>query len=153
MMNGGVITAKRPKWFFDPEGNMPAEVTLKLTVPAAVNMSWEAWVGAVAGRVRTLEDRYAARRLRDGKRILGRRAVLKQNASDKPNSHEPRRGMKPRVACKDKWKRIEMLQRSKAWLQQYRAALLRYRAGDRSVVFPAGTWQLFVEGYVVRAAG
>jgi len=152
MMNGGVIKAKRPEWFFDPDGNMPAEVTLKLTVPPAIDMSWQAWVGAVAGRVRDLEERYAARRLRDGTRILGRRAVLKQSPWDKPKGHEPKRGMKPRVACKDKWRRIAMLQRSKAWLQQYRAALVSYRAGNRSVVFPWGTWQLFVERHVVCAA-
>jgi len=55
----------------------------------------------------------------------------------------PRRQLSPRVASKNKWRRIEALQRNKAWLAAYRAAFARLRAGFGDAVFPAGTYELF----------
>jgi hypothetical protein len=58
--------------------------------------------------------------------------------------------MKPRVAARDKWKRIEALSRLVDFLARYREALLAMRAG-REFVFPAGTYGLRV-AYGVRCA-
>jgi hypothetical protein len=49
--------------------------------------------------------------------------------------------MSPRVACKNKWARIEALQRNKAFIEQVRDARHENLAG-RDVVFPAGPWWL-----------
>jgi len=57
--------------------------------------------------------------------------------------------MRPRVAGRNTWRRIEALQRSRAWLVAYRKALLAYRQGIE-VLFPAGTYQLYVDGHVAR---
>jgi hypothetical protein len=46
----------------------------------------------------------------------------------------------PRVACKDKWRRIERLQANKAWKAEYCERRDRWRAGDRDTVFPHGTY-------------
>lgn len=65
--------------------------------------------------------------------VVGRAAVIKQHKNAKPTGREPSRGMSPRAACKNKWARIEALQRKKA---QYREARAEKIAG-RNVVFPA----------------
>ena len=64
-----------------------------------------------------------------------------QRWNDSPNTREPRRGLSPRVACRNKWARIEALQRNKAFLDQYRAARADHLAG-REALFPPGTWWL-----------
>lgn len=53
------------------------------------------------------------------------------------------------MAGRNTWRRIEALQRSRAWLVAYRKALLAYRQGIE-VLFPAGTYQLYVDGHVAR---
>ena len=52
--------------------------------------------------------------------------------------------MKPTIAGRSKWARIEALGRAKAWLAAYREALGRFVAGARDVVFPVGTWHMRV---------
>jgi len=55
-------------------------------------------------------------------------------------SVERRRGLNPRVAARDKWKRIEALHRLASFVSAYRTALLEWRRGVVGVVFPAGTY-------------
>ncbi len=81
---------------------------------------------------------------------VGRATILKQHWNAKPGSREPRRGLSPRLACKNKWARIEALQRNKAFIEQYRDARNEKLAG-RDVVFPAGTWWLHRFAGVKRA--
>ena len=49
--------------------------------------------------------------------------------------------LSPRVACRNKWARIEALQRNQAFLDQYRGARADHLAG-RDALFPPGTWWL-----------
>jgi len=83
----------------------------------------------------------AAERLEKGIRIVGRKAVLRQHWRASPNTREPRRGLSPRVACKNKWARIEALQRNQVFLDLYRAARADHLAGHEAL-FPPGTWWL-----------
>ena len=66
--------------------------------------------------------------------------MMAQGWNDSPDSFEPRRGMSPRIAAKNKWARIEAIQRSQAWLVAYYEALARFVKGEREVEFPRGTW-------------
>ena len=75
---------------------------------------------------------------------MGVRAVMRQWPFDSPKSREPRRGMSPRVACQDKWRRIETLQRMKRFEERYEAAWLRFKGGERKVPFPVGTYWMVV---------
>jgi hypothetical protein len=59
-------------------------------------------------------------------------------------------GLSPRVACKNKWARIEALQRNKAFIEQYRDARIAKLAGQ-DVVFPVWTWWLHRFAGVKRA--
>ena len=65
---------------------------------------------------------------------------------------KPRRGLKPRIACRDKWKRIEALGRLAAFVDAYRSALRAWRLGRSGVVFPAGTYLVRVTHNVACAA-
>ena len=67
---------------------------------------------------------------------------------ERPKSVEPRRKMNPRVKTRDKWRRIETLQRNKRFYEEYREAFLRHRAGEADVLFPYGTWWLRIYGGV-----
>jgi hypothetical protein len=68
--------------------------------------------------------------------------VLAQSPFSRPPRGEPKFGLKPRIASRDKWRRIEVLQQLKDFLCSYRDARLARRAGAPDVVFPAGTYHL-----------
>ncbi|MBL8621322.1 MAG: hypothetical protein JNK64_08465 [Myxococcales bacterium] len=99
------IRVRRPPEFFDPAGEMPAEVTLALTVPPELERGDELR-GELAAMVAAAEEHYARVRRKAGVRVLGRRAVLAQDWRDRPRAPEPRRGLRPRVAARDVWRRI-----------------------------------------------
>jgi len=87
------------------------------------------------------EKAAATERARTDKRIVGRAVVRSQHWNDSPRSRELRRGLDPRVACKNTWRRIEALARNKAWLEGYRRARAAFVAGVHAT-FPAGTYWL-----------
>ena len=71
--------------------------------------------------------------------------MLAQRPFARPGPGEPRRKLNPRVAARDKWKRIEALSRLVGFLRAYRDALSALRAGVRDVVFPTATYLLRIE--------
>jgi putative transposase len=87
----------------------------------------------------------AQERRQKGIKLVGRKAVLRQHWGHSPNTREPSRRLSPRVACRDKWARIEALQRNRVFLDQYRCARADHLTG-REAVFPAGTWWLCRHG-------
>jgi len=72
--------------------------------------------------------------------FLGRKAILKQKPWESPTSFAQRRQMSPRIACKNKWARIEAIQRATTFVEAYREALKRFMAGEKDVEFPLGTY-------------
>jgi hypothetical protein len=90
----------------------------------------------------------------EGRRLLGREAVLAQDPFDCPKGYDLRFGLNPHVACKDKWGRIEALGRLKEFLEAYREAWNAFKSGDKDVVFPAGTyWMARHAGCAVASLG
>lgn len=134
------IRVKRPPVFFDPDGEMPKEVTLTLTVPPELERGDELR-DELAALVTAAEEHYARVRRKTGARVLGRRAVLAQDWRDRPRAREPRRRLRPRVAARDVWRRVEALRRNHAFLAAYRAARQLWLA-KRPVAFPPGTYWL-----------
>ncbi|HEX9049014.1 MAG TPA: hypothetical protein VF841_00615 [Anaeromyxobacter sp.] len=141
-IGGEAFVVKRPKRFFDPKGRLPEEVTLRLTVPPGFD-SAEQFRGELE---RGLEAREADARSRHHARggFLGVARVLAQKPTARPAPGEPRRALNPRVAARDKWKRIEALGRLVEFLRAYRVAWKARRAGNAGVVFPQGTYLLRV---------
>jgi putative transposase len=75
---------------------------------------------------------------------MGVARVLAQKPFARPAPGEPRFKLNPRVAARDKWKRIEAISRLKSFLSEYRTAWLERKAGIANVVFPPGTYHLRV---------
>jgi putative transposase len=141
--HGKPLVASRPKHFFREDGPMPEVVSLTLAKPIDFkDLATDAFAALVLERVRTYEENAAAERRRTGAQVLGRRGVLQQKWSARPDSREPRRHLKPRVAARSKWSRIEALLRNHHFRDAYAAARDAFSAGIRDVVFPAGTYWL-----------
>jgi putative transposase len=141
---GAAIIAKRPEFFFDPKGYLPPTATIQLCRPPGFEDD-EHFVATLTDRIRSAEDDAAAELGRAGRSFLGAARVLAQKPFARPAPGEPRRQLSPRVACRNKWKRIEALRRVTKFVAAYKAALAAWRAGDRTALFPAGTWQMRVQ--------
>jgi REP element-mobilizing transposase RayT len=152
-IGGATIHVKRPKHFFRAEGPMPEVARLQLTCPPGF-ASVEAFREALGAKVAELE-REAARKLSDeGRTFLGVAKVLAQRPEARPATGEPRRGLSPRIAARDKWRRIEAIGRLKGFLASYRAAWEAFVRGARRTVFPHGTyWMRVTYGASCAPAG
>ena len=64
-----------------------------------------------------------AERLHNGIKLVGRKVVLRQHWNAGPYTLDPRRGLSPRVACRNKWARIAALQRNMAFSDPQSACL------------------------------
>ncbi len=122
---------------------MPESEWLTFSVPPGF-ASAEAFQAAVVAELAERERKAAAEREAKGIGVLGARRVKKQKRTDRPDSREPRRGLDPKIAAKDKWKRIEAIQRLVSFLERHRDALARFFLGERNVVFPEGTYLMRV---------
>jgi REP element-mobilizing transposase RayT len=142
VMRKGKIVAKRPDVFFSEKGSMPENITLEITRPAIYeHLNTSQFIDMFSEAIREKERELRAQAKRSKKRFMGKRKVLKQNPFDRPATTAPWRNLKPQVAG-NKWRRMEALGRIKDWLQAYREAWRKWKAGARDVVFPPGTYAL-----------
>jgi putative transposase len=137
------LTARRPKAFFDPKGYLPETVELELSAPPGFASAAE-FRALLSAALQDLEQKHHQEISAQGRRFLGVARVLAQNPFARPNAGEPRFELKPRIAARDKWRRIEGILRLKSFVHEYRQALARWSSGARHVVFPAGTYLLRV---------
>jgi REP element-mobilizing transposase RayT len=152
-IGGKRLTIHKPRKFFDPKGPLPETAELGLSAPSGF-ASAEEFRGQLVVELARLEEEAARELASQGRRFLGAARVMIQNPFSRPAPGEPRFGLKPRLASRDKWKRIEGLQRLRDWEARYAAALEGWRAGIRDVVFPPGTWLMRVlHGAACAAAG
>jgi putative transposase len=136
-------SVERPKYFFRATGPMPESATLELVCPPGF-ASIEEFRRQLVEAVAALEDHAATELAAVHRVFLGTRQVLAQEPGDRPAPGEPRRRLNPRVAARDKWKRIEAIHRLKSFLSDYRSAWLAFTRGFRSAVFPNGTYWMRV---------
>jgi putative transposase len=149
----GPLQFFRPRHFFREKGSMPERAELELVAPSVFNDPAD-YIARVRLEFEASEARARARATESGKGFVGVARILKVRPTAKPASQEVGRGLKPRVACRDKWKRIEVLGRLAAFVDAYRSALRRWRRGQLGVVFPAGTYLARVtHGVACAAAG
>jgi hypothetical protein len=66
--------------------------------------------------------------------------VLRCDPNERPGTREPRRQLNPRVAAADTDTRVGAIGRWQSFRSEYRQAWLQWRDGDRTAIFPAGTW-------------
>ena len=142
---GREITAKRPAHFFRKAGSMPAQVTLRVTIPAELGPAEEV-IREVCEGIDRFERAVATERRRTGAGVIGRRRILSQSWKDSPSSIELRRVCRPRFAGGIDV-RIPEIERYRAFLYAYKHAREQWLAG-RNVLFPAGTYWLSRFAYV-----
>lgn len=135
---------ERPRGFFREKGPLPDRAVLRLSVPDALTETTDDPVELLERAVHEREQEIQLRFRAEGRRFLGWRRVLAQSPFGRPESAAQRRNLNPRIAARDKWRRIETLQRLKDFLDAYRRARRRYLEGDRSVLFPWGTYGMRV---------
>jgi len=141
-----------PDIFFDEEGELPDDVCLEFVRPQIFPEFGDEELSArlreaVATRVQRARKDMELR----GLPFLGRNAVLRQAFSAAPNTPAPRRNPSPRIASKSTPARIRAIQRMLEFGKEYRAARLSWRAGNRGVTFPAGTYALRIHAGVACA--
>ena len=107
--------------------------------PGFEHMTLEEVIEHFETLLREAEDKLIARRRRSGKRVLGKRRVLKLNPFDGPSTRAKRGKLNPRFASRD----AALMTRAQAERRQFHAdydkANDMWRKGLRDVVFPAGT--------------
>ncbi|MBN1916315.1 MAG: hypothetical protein JW889_00280, partial [Verrucomicrobia bacterium] len=140
LLRGRPLRAVRPRHFFRADGPMPAEVQMTLSIPSELGPAVE-FLAELEQRVRDVEAKAAAERLRTGRRVCGRRAVLQQSWRGQPTSCAPRRNLRPRIAARNLWARLEALLRNREFIIAYTQARKSWRE-DASVRFPPGTYWL-----------
>jgi hypothetical protein len=141
-LGGQTLHATRPWRFFRKDGLQPESLTLTCVRPTAFrHLAPGEWRALLEERLRAVETAAAKERRVQGKRLLGKRQVLRQRPTDRPQSYEPRRRLSPRVAGSNKWARIEALQRNKTFLWAYRQARDLWQSG-LDAIFPVGTYWL-----------
>ncbi len=140
LMSGTSIRATRPTHFFAKRGSMPETVTLKLTIPRELGDRDEI-LAEVRARVASVEREEARQRAATGRKVIGRYAVLRQSWRDSPTSREPRRGLRPTIAARSLWARLEAIQRKREFVAAYRFARAALLVGS-PIPFPYGTYWL-----------
>ena len=156
----GVITARigercevdMPDVFFDPEGSLPASVSLAFTRPPIypqldVGTLARLLASAVERHVRNAREALA----RAGRKFLGAKAVRQQPVHATPHTSEPRRNPNPRIAAHHRPERVQAIRNLMAFQRAYRAAWHAWRHGKREQVFPAGTYALRIYARVACA--
>ncbi len=140
------MVAKRPSWFFPEHSTLPEQVELRFVRPPEyAHLTREQWAKMLRDEVTKKENE--AHDKRNGP-VVGRKTILNRSAFSCPKSSAQRRGLRPRVASKNQWRRVELLQANRRFQQRYRAAYTLRREGDHDVLFPQGTYRLRLQGLV-----
>jgi REP element-mobilizing transposase RayT len=151
LIGGEGIVFERPRGFFREDGPMPATARLRFHPPPGFENDPEL-VQELLRRLERAEVRAAAALASQGRSFMGVARVLAQKWYARPKGGEPRRGLSPQVACRNKRKRIEALSRLTAFRAAYQEALAAWKRGVRDVTFPPGTWLMRVQHRVCCSA-
>lgn len=135
---------RRPRIFFRANGTMPEQVELQTMLPPEIlaNETAESWEARVRAALEEEEKAARERRIRAGKRVAGRKAVLRASPFDAPSTIEAPSTLRPSLAAADREKRIEELRDLRAFRVAHEAARLRFVQGERDVIFPPGTYRM-----------
>jgi putative transposase len=135
----------RPLSFFRDKGAtaLPERARLTLVLPPGFD-SPARFRRAVSDALHLREEAAALRLAAQHRGFLGVQRILAQRPFKRPPRPEPRRGLDPRLACRDTWKRLQALGLLLEFLRAYRRAFLAWRARDPLTLFPHGTYLMRV---------
>ena len=130
----------RPKMRFFARSKLPEEVELEVTVPPQfAHLGKEEFVRQYEERVKEQVEALKAERGREGEKVKGAYAVIRQRRDGRPKTRELGRGRDPVIACKNKERRLNAIREERIFRSDHREARKRMAAGEAGVVFPAGT--------------
>jgi hypothetical protein len=137
----------RPRSYFREEGDCPPDLTLSFERPRSRDGRHDElrdWRARVA-RAIALKTAAAHRNvLAAGRHFLGRAAVLAVSFIKRARAYEQRFGVIPTFAAMARSVREELGRVERYFRKRYRQALERWCAGERTAVFPPGTWWMVV---------
>lgn len=144
-----VIRAERPDVWFDEDSELwPDVVELKIVMPEALLDEYgsvEAAQSAIALEVERFERKAREEVKRKGGAFLGAERATRVKITDRGRKWELFGARNPTFAAGgDVEAALAAVERLQAFRTAYREALERWRAGERDVVFPWGTWELRV---------
>ncbi len=144
LVQPGTYKAVKPRFFFRSEedkGRLPDSLKLRITAPPVAGSVGER-MELVYGVARAFTANIVAERKRQGLDFLGAAAVRRQRWYESPTSPALRRQLRPRVATRDKWRRVEAIQRNQTFVQAHDQARRRWLDNQRDVLWPVGTYQM-----------
>lgn len=148
-MKGKEITHRRPKGgYFKEKGVMPKTATLRAIVPPCIteHETADSWRRRLLASLAERETTILTERAQKKRRVIGRKAVLRTSHTQAPPPAEIQPKLRPCIACKDPERRELELVALQDFRSRYLAVRDKWMAGDRRVVFPAGTYRMRVLG-------
>jgi hypothetical protein len=142
---GETLVAERPAVFFRESGHMPERIRLVCTLPPVLH---HLGLDGAAKRLRMLvqESLRRAKSLvrSQGRGFLGADGVRTMPIDRHATTPEPIQKRRPSFASRDPNRRRAALRQVRIFRTAYRVAFDCWRAGQRAVRFPEGTYQLRV---------
>jgi putative transposase len=139
------IATKPGLYFRQHGGTLPEQMRIDCTVPPVLR---ELDAETTVRRLRELvarNIRQARSKVRDnGGRFLGADGARTMSPWRTAARPEPLRRRRPTLAARDPEDRKAALARLRVFRMAYRAALIRWKSGDRSACFPEGTYLMRV---------
>ncbi len=137
------LEVQRPGLFFREQGPLPKSATLNLTAPPGLAAT--VFAQRVHEATAAREEQARKQAVVRGRGFLGRRAVLAQSPRSYPKRGEPRPASRPLASAGDFATKQAAITRLREFWCAHRVARRRFEAGDREVLFPAGTYALRVQ--------
>ena len=144
MEYGVPVTVKKPDFFFSKK--MPDEVQIVITRPEGIypGLSDREARAQFRKDAEAEQGKMIAETKAKGRTFLGMGRVLRQSRHAAPSGNLERRGIRPHIAARSKWARIEALQGLRRFWGEHDAALKSFCAGEHRVEFPHGTYLMRV---------
>jgi hypothetical protein len=118
-------------------------VVIQVERPEGIeHLSEDEWRERLKKAMADEEQRARVERRESPRKLLGRKSVLRTKPTDRPDTVERRRGLRPHIACLNKAAREAALKALSAFRAQRTAALLRTLDGALDVAFPLGTYRI-----------
>ena len=139
------IRVKRPEAFFTEDGSMPEWVELRFEMPEALleESGLDGAQARIADAVETQEKKARARIEAEGRSFKGRDRVLRSSPYARARTFEQRHELNPRYASAGDDEALDTaVARDKEFAERYRASRERWLAGERDVIWPAGTYAM-----------
>ena len=153
LMKGRVVAVKRPALYFGK--HQPEEIELKFSAPPVLAQAFggdlDAMVYWLGRGARELEDGYRTTRRREGRSVLGAECVRELHPWSEPQTPREERGRRAPLFKVGGWFDTERSlvvrqceAEARAFVEGHRRAGRAWRAGDRTAVFPYGSYEMRV---------